>query len=125
MNTITKQQFKTIWKQISNDQRIKPIFEDVKCGKYDWETKKYITFMQKIKTKGFIYPEHHILYNILRELPIKRGFQPESIGYLDALDFFKGNPSSYKINKIYLPFKDLMSSEDFSFLINESKKLLK
>lgn len=125
MNTITKQQFKNIWKKISNDQRRKPTFEEVKCGKYDWESKKYIIFMQNIKTKGFIFPEHHIIYNIIRGFSLDRGFQPESIGYLDALNFFKDNHNTYKNNKIYLPFKDFMSGEEFSNLIEQIKYKIK
>lgn len=125
MNTIEKKEFVAIWKKISNDEKRKPYFEDVKSFYYDWSSKKAIPFMQKIKNKGFIYPEHHILYNLVRNLPLDRGFQKDSEGFNQALDFFKGTPQVYRQNQIYAAFKEIIPNEQYCSLIKEVSEIIK
>ncbi len=125
MNTIERKEFVSIWKNISNDERRKPSFEEVKFARYDWSTKKTIHYIQKVKNKGFIEPEHHILYNLVRGLPLDRGFKEGSEGFLNALDFFKNKPTTYRQNMVYKSFKDIMPNDQYCAMIEEAIEMIK
>lgn len=125
MNILDKKEFKAVWKLIANDKRIKPTFEDKEMHGYDYSQRKSYTYMQKFKTKGFVYPEHHIIFNVIIGRPIDCGFVPDSAGFKDAVSFFKGNYSTYKSNLIFSAFKDFVSAEEYSKLIEEIKLKLK
>ncbi len=124
MNTIERKEFTNIWKKISNSPKRKPTFSEVNASRYDGESKNYSHFLQKVKVKGFIYPEHHVLYNIARCLPLTRGFTEGSKGLEEALKFFKNKSSVQLNNKIYEPFKGLITNETYCEMIEEARTLI-
>ncbi|NCQ50305.1 hypothetical protein GW796_00085 [archaeon] len=97
-------EFISVWKKISNDVRIKPTFD---------------SYHNKIK--GYIYPEHHILYNIVRGFPANRGFTDGTEGFKNALSFFSKN---YYLNKMFEPFEGHLSTEVYNEILTEVKTLL-
>jgi hypothetical protein len=126
MQSITIKNFVAIWKNISNSPRIKPTFVEKKGARYNYKTRKTKIFTYKEKIKGFIYPEHHILYNMVRGLPLSRGFGVKTPGYKTALDFFTNNKNKeYYNKKLYEPFKESMTMEEFEKILTEAKKIAK
>ncbi len=109
---INKKEFIEIWKKISNDKRIRPKLV---------EHKSYYGTTYKTKEKGWLYPEHHILYNLIRGYPANRGFLENSEGFENALNFFKESSSIYKSNLMFEPFKEHLSKEQYSNLLLEYK----
>lgn len=114
-STITRKDFCIIWKKISNDKKIKPTLV---------ELKSYGSGTYKVKEKGWIYPEHHIIYNLIRGLPSTRGFQEGTEGYENALNFLKKTANFGYAGNILKPFEESMSSDKFKNLLLEIKNLL-
>jgi hypothetical protein len=126
IQTITKQEFIAMWKTASNDKRRKPIYKEEEIKVYNPNTRKYESKIHKVKVKGFLHPEHHILYNIVRGKPLSRGFIEHTVGYLTALSFFTSNyPNQYYSNLLYEPFKELITREKFDALIVEVQQIAK
>ncbi len=115
LSVITRKEFIAIWKKISNDQKIKPLLV---------ERKLYDGTMYKEKVKGWIYPEHHILYNLIRNLPIDRGFQPNTDGYKIALSNLKDTRNFHYKKHLLLPFQEFLKEENILLLFQEIQKLL-
>lgn len=117
MQAINRKAFNAMWKAISNSDKRKPTFVELNPNG---------SFVQKLKVKGFIYPEHHILYNLVRGLPTCRGFGAETDGYKNALAFFKSSYNSKHLNKkLYEPFENYMTLEEFEKVLAEAKTILK
>jgi hypothetical protein len=116
MNTLD---FIKTWKTIINDKRIKPTFI---LDSYD----------KKIKVKGFIYPEHHLIYNIIRGFELNRGFIFNSEGYKEALVnlnyYLNDLASGYERNKthrIFTPFIGLIDFYEFKDYLLSKDALIK
>lgn len=113
---ITRKEFCLIWKKISNDRRIKPTLV---------EHKSYSGDNYQVKEKGWIYPEHHIIHNLIRGLPPTRGFKEGTEGYENALNFLRTTSNFGYAGNILKPFEESMSSDKFKVLLFEIKALLK
>lgn len=125
IQAITKKEFVTLWKAASNDKRRKPIYKEEEIKVYSYETKRYEPIKHKVKVKGFLYPEHHIIYNIVRGFPASRGFGENTDGYLSALGFFKSKYLHQSfMDVLYEPFRDSMTKEKFDNLIIEVKNVI-
>ncbi len=120
-----KKEFVKMWKVISNSKRIKPKFVDKEfsTGVFDKETKTYVKRIQRFKEKGYIYPEHHIIYNIIRGFPAERGFDKDSLGLINAKNSFKYN-SIFTSDLFPEPFKGLMSDEEIKEVFTMVKEKL-
>lgn len=115
LHTITRKEFCIMWKQISKDKRTKPHFVEY----------TYNGTTHKTKEKGWVHPEHHIIYNIIRGLPTDRGFKKGTQGYESALKFLK-HSSHFGFGGVILkPFEQFMSPEKFKVLLLEIQNLLK
>lgn len=115
VSMITRKEFCIIWKKISNDKRTKPTLVEHK--NYDGST-------YKVKEKGWIYPEHHIIYNLIRGLPASRGFKEGTEGYDNALNFLKSSNFNYA-NHLFKPFAEYIPTDKFKALLLEIQALLK
>lgn len=113
---ITQKEFCIIWKKISHDKKSKP---------YLVEHNAYGGGTYKTKEKGWIYPEHHIIYNMLRGLPPTRGFKEGTEGYKDALNFLKFTANFGYNGYIFKPFEEYITEENFKILLLEIKNILK
>lgn len=110
-SSITRKDFCAIWKKISNDKRVKPTYIDHKSYFYNVPC--------KLKQKGWIHPEHHIIYNLIRQLPAHRGFKENTQGYQEALTFIK---KSYNFNRstyILSPFEEYIPNEQLTLFLSE------
>lgn len=116
VSIITRKEFCILWKKISNDKRAKPHLV---------EYKSYGGHTYKVKEKGWIYPEHHILYNIIRGLPSSRGFKEDSEGYKNALNYFKHFYELKYITHLHKPFAEVITLENFKKLLFEIKEIVK
>jgi hypothetical protein len=126
IKAITRKEFVTMWKAASNSSKRKPTYKQEEIKVFSYATKKYEPMTHKVKVKGFLYPEHHILYNIIRGLPLSRGFGEHTDGYRFALQFFTCPfPSSYMLERLYEPFKEGMTYEKFKELINEAQEIVR
>jgi hypothetical protein len=125
MQSIKRKDFIAMWKVISNSPKIKPTFVKEEIKVYSHETQKYEPMTHKVKVKGFVYPEHHILYNIVRGKPLSRGFGEGTDGYRNALSFFRSYYSKYANEKLYEPFKEHMTFEEFEKIVSEAKSIVK
>lgn len=114
MKTFDTKEFAKIWKKISNDKRIRPTLVQHGSGKYSYQTKE----------KGWIYPEHHIIYNIMRELPIDRGFDVGTEGFEEALSFLKNTSNFGFAGRVYKPFEEFIEPEKFKEILSEIKLIL-
>lgn len=116
VSTITRKEFCIIWKKVSNDKRTKPSLV---------EHKSYGGGTYKVKEKGWIYPEHHIIYNLIRSLPASRGFKEGTEGYENALNFLKKTSNFGYAGYILKPFEEYIPAEKFKALLLEIQTLLK
>lgn len=116
VSTITRKEFCIIWKKVSNDKRTKPSFVEYK--NYDGST-------YKVKEKGWIHPEHHIIYNLIRDLPASRGFKEGTEGYENALNYLKNSYNFNYASHILKPFEEHIPAEKFKALLLEIQTLLK
>lgn len=95
---------KDAWARSVNNKDNKP-YKDKKYGN---------------KVKGRINAVHYIVYNILRNLPKERGFEPLGEGYetaLKQLEFgFKYN-SKYWIDNFLYPFEQTVTSDELRELL--------
>ena len=112
LTTITTKEFIAIWKKIANSEKRKPTFT----------TEMHYGKPCKMRQKGFIYPEHHIIYNIVRGKPASRGFQENTEGYDKAMAYFKSNASNVS-DLMYAPFEGHMSKETFGLIRDEVRKI--
>lgn len=115
VSTITRKEFCIIWKKISNDKRTKPHLVEYKS--HDGET-------YKLKEKGWIHPEHHIVYNLIRDLPSTRGFKEDSEGYQNALNYLKNSHNFNYSSHILKPFEEHIPAEKFKLLLLEIQTIL-
>jgi len=124
IKSITKKEFITMWKAASNSKKRLPTYKEEEIKVYSYETNRYEPRTHKVKVKGFLYPEHYILYNIVRGKPLSRGFGEHTDGYRSALGFFTSKyPSKYFTEILYEPFKEGMTKEQFEALILEAQEI--
>lgn len=116
LSVIKNKEFCILWKTVANDKRTKPHLVEYKT--YGGQT-------YKVKEKGWIYPEHHIIYNIIRGLPASRGFKEDSEGYKNALSYLKHFYHLHSFNHLHKPFADSITTEKFKILLLEMKEILK
>ncbi len=113
MENITKHDFIAIWKKATNHPNIKPTITE----------HTYNGITTKTKTKGWIYPEHHIIYNLIRNKPIYLGFycgDYPTEGFKDAYDNLKRSKGNvYFSNKLYAPFQEHINGETFTKIMDE------
>lgn len=116
VSVITRKEFCILWKKVSNDKRAKPHLVEYKT--YGGQT-------YKVKEKGWIYPEHHIIYNLIRGLPVTRGFKEDSDGFKNALSSLKNFYHLHSFSHLHKPFEEVISLENFKILLLEIKEILK
>lgn len=116
VSTITRKEFCIIWKKVFNDKRTKPSLV---------EYKSYGGGTYKVKEKGWIYPEHHIIHNLIRDLPASRGFKEGTEGYENALNFLKKTSNFGYASYVLKPFEEHIPAEKFKALLLEIQNLLK
>lgn len=126
IQAITRKEFVTMWKAASNSVKRKPTYKQEEIKVFSHITKKYEPMKHKVKVKGFLYPEHYILYNIVRGKPLTRGFGEGTDGYRFAAQFFTCSfPSLYMLERLYEPFKEGMTYDKFKELIKESQEIIR
>lgn len=116
VSVITRKEFCILWKKIQADKRTKPYFV---------EHKGYGGHTYKVKEKGWVYPEHHIIYNLIRGLPLSRGFKEDSDGYKNALNYLKTFYENRYINHLYKAFAETLTLEQYKALLLEIKEIVK
>jgi hypothetical protein len=115
LHSITIRDFVQLWRKAFADKRTKPSIVQHQYGDLIYKTKE----------KGWIYPEHHILYNLVRNLPVTRGFQPDSDGYKNALHHLIHLQSSQIEKILFKPFEDSLDFEKFQTILTEIRQYLK
>ena len=114
MESTTKENFVAIWKKISNHPNIKP--KMVEVDSYNGKV--------KIKQKGWIHPEHHLIYNVVRGKKISLGFycgETATEGFNDAVfNLKKFSPTQkWTFNMLFTPFKEYIPEDEFVALLSE------
>lgn len=115
VSTITRKEFCIIWRKVTNDKRIKPTLVEHKAYGETY----------KVKEKGWIYPEHHIIYNVIRGLHPQRGFDEGTEGYENALNFLKKTSNFGYAGNILKPFEEFIPADKFKSLLLEIQYILK
>lgn len=116
LESITINEFVIAWRKAFHDKRVKPYMK----GHGNKDTKYYY----ETKEKGWLYPEHHIIYNVIRGLPISRGFEENSEGFQDALDFLKHTANFGYGGKILTPFEESLGKDKVKEILEEIKLFL-
>ena len=58
-----------------------------------------------------------MVYNIIRQLPKERGFEPCGKGYEDALNKFNFYVKFNKFDELLFPFEEKLAIEEFKELL--------
>jgi len=100
-----KEQYKAMkdaWARSVNDKDNKP-YKDKTYGN---------------KVNGKIRAEHYMLYNILRNLPKERGFEPCGEGFDRSIRILKlGRNSKYWIEDLLHPFGQTITADELKELL--------
>lgn len=115
LNSITICEFVQLWRKAFAEQRKNPSIVQ----------NQLVESISSNPKKGKLYPEHYIMYNVVRNLPITRGFQPDSNSYKNALHNLIYLQSYQIEKKMFKPFENTLEFEKFQTILKEICQYLK